>query len=146
MRAPIEGLLSTGLILAMALALQPATAAAQDVPEAPVCEVEVEPAEVPAGEAAIRITATLSEVIGPVQGLDAPEQSGLKLADPADIPRVDMANPEEEAQPIAMTPDEPNRVQVWLNTADVADLGEHPFVLTSESGECRGLLTVTGGG
>lgn len=133
--------LSTALLLAVPLALAPAALTAQEpTQEAPQCTATVSPTEVHAGEAAIQINTVLSENIGPIVAFEGPEESGLTLAVPTDIPRADMANPEEEVQPIVMTP-ETNGAALWISTAEVTP-GEFEVTLRSEEGTCTAQLTV----
>lgn len=135
MRTLSKHFLSTTMALAVPLVLAPGVASAQEpVPEGPQCIATVEPVEVQAGQPAVLITAALSEDIGAISTFTGPEDSGLALADPADIPRVDMANPEEEPQPIVMTP-EANNVALWLSTAEV-EPGAFEVRLESEQGHC----------
>lgn len=136
-------LLSTTMALAIPFALAPLMVSAQEPveEEEPIqCTAAVEPPMIEAGQAAVQVTATLSEDIGPVGEFTGPEDSGLSLAAPADIPRVDMANPEEEPQPIVMTP-ETNSVALWLSTAEVTP-GEFQVRLESEDGYCSAQLVV----
>jgi len=111
-------------------------------PEIMQCAATVTPAELHAGQAAVQITATLSEDVGAIAGFEGPEESGLALADPADIPRAELAA-EEEVQPIDITA-ETNIVSLWLTTAETAP-GEYEAQLTSEQGSCAVTLTVTEG-
>lgn len=140
MRTLSKHLLSTTMALAVPLALAPVLLSAQEPPEAPQCIATVEPVEVQAGQAAVQITATLSEDIGAVSTFTGPEDAGLALAAPADIPRVDMANPEEEPQPIVMTP-ETNSVALWLSTAEAAP-GDFEVRLESAEDSCTASVTV----
>jgi hypothetical protein len=128
------------LLLSVPIAFTPTVVSAQ-IPE---CAAVVSPGEIPAGVAAVQITAVLSEDIGTVQTFEAPEDSGLRLADPADIPRVDMANPEEMPRPIVMTP-ATNEVTIWLNTTYVTP-GKYDVHFGSAGGICVAPLTVTPGG
>jgi hypothetical protein len=141
MRARFEHILSTALLMALTLVLAPSLVSAQDavLEQAAQCIATVDPAEVPAGQAAVQLNATLSEDIGAVAGFEGPQDSNLKLADPADIPRVDMAA-EEEARPIVMTP-ETNSVSIWLSTAESTP-GTYEATLTSEAGTCSASITV----
>lgn len=144
MRTRSEQFLSTTLLLALPLALAPAAASAQSsMQEAPQCTASVAPVELHAGQAAVQITAALSEDIGPVVTFQGPEDSGLKLADPADIPRAEMANPDQSPQPIVMTP-ETNSVSLWLSTSGVKP-GDYEVQIRSEQKSCTGQLTVTEG-
>ncbi|HZD03472.1 MAG TPA: hypothetical protein VE173_01100, partial [Longimicrobiales bacterium] len=134
MRALSEQFLSTSLLLAIPLALAPAAVSAQDpTQEIPQCTATVTPTEIEAGSAALQVTASLSDDIGPVTTFEGPEDSNLKLADPADIPRVEMANPDEAPRPIVMTP-ETNSVSLWLSTQDVTP-GQFEVHLRSDQGD-----------
>jgi hypothetical protein len=131
--------LSRILLLTIPIALTPALVSAQ-VPE---CTAAIDPGEIPTGIAAVQITAVLSEDIGMIRTFEAPEDSGLRLADPADIPRVDMANPEELPRPIVMTPST-NEVTIWVNTANVTP-GKYDVHFGSSGGLCTAQLTVSPG-
>lgn len=140
MRTQLNPFGAAAMLLALPLAFSPEVSAQEPTQEVPQCVATVEPVEIQAGQAAVQVTATLSEDIGEVNAFTGPEDSGLALADPADIPRVDMANPEEEPQPIVLTP-ETNSVALWLTTADVAP-GEIEAQLESEEGSCTAQLVV----
>lgn len=133
--------LNTAVALALALAFFVTGAMAQEpaFPAAAQCTAQASPGEVPAGEAAFRVTFNLSEGIGSVTGVQAAEGSGLALASPGDIPRAEMANPEEEARPIELA--EANAVIVWLSTAG-AQAGEYDLTLLGEGGACDATVTV----
>jgi len=107
----------------------------------PECTAAVSPGEIPVGMAAVRITAVLPDDMGMVSTFEAPEDSGLRLADPADIPRMDMANPEEMPRPIVMTPGT-NEVTIWLNTTYVTP-GKYDVHFGSADGICMAPLNVT---
>jgi hypothetical protein len=144
---------SSCFALALSLAFSAAVSEAQQppaipaVPAAPAaqCTAQVEPAQVPTGQAAVRLTFTLSSGIGAISGVDAQQGSGLALAAPADIPRAAMANPatanpaatnaaanaNAEARPIQLAA-QPNTVTVWLKTAGV-QAGEFDLTLKGEN-------------
>jgi hypothetical protein len=129
------------LLLSVPIALTPALGSAQ----MPECMAAITPQEgIPTGMAAVRITAVLPDDMGAVRSFEAPEDSQLRLADPADIPRVDMANPEEVPRPIVMTPGT-NEVTVWLNTIHVTP-GTYDIRFGSARGVCMAPLIVTSQG
>jgi hypothetical protein len=128
------------LLLSVPIALTPALGSAQ-IPE---CTASISPKEIPAGMTAVRITAVFPEDFGMVRTFEAPEDSGLRLANPGDIPRVDMANPEEMPRPMVMTPGT-NEATIWLNTSYVTP-GKYDVHFTSAGGTCMAPLTVTPGG
>lgn len=128
------------LLLSIPIALTPTLVSAQ-IPE---CTASISPGEILAGVAAVQITAVLSEDIGMVQTFEAPEGSGLRLADPADIPRADMSNPEAMPRPMVMTPST-NEVTIWVNTTNVTP-GKYDILFGSAGGMCMAPLTVTPGG
>jgi hypothetical protein len=103
------------------------------------CTAEVAPAELATGEAALRVIFTLSESIGSISGVDA-VGSGLALAAPEDIPRAEMASPDEAPRPIELGA-EANTVTVWLRTAD-AQAGEFALTLQGEGGTCQARVAV----
>jgi hypothetical protein len=125
------------LLLSVPIALTPTMVSAQ-IPE---CTASISPGEIPAGVAAVQITAVLSEDIGMVMTFEAPEDSRLRLADPADIPRMDMANPGEMPRPMVMTP-AMDEVTIWLNTTYVTP-GKYDVHFASAGGMCMAALTVT---
>ena len=155
MIARFENIVAAALLAGLPLALSPAAAIAQDAEPEPIeqeaveqealeqealqCVATADPAELQAGQPAIQVTASLSEDIGTVAGFQAPVESGLGLADPADIPRAELAA-EEEVRPIEMTP-ETNTVSFWLTTAQTAP-GTYEAEVTSEEGSCTVTLTV----
>lgn len=113
------------LVAALFVGLVPGAVLAQEQGEAEVeeitaCTVAVEPADLPAGEAAIHVLATLSEDVGPITGFEAPEESGIVIADTKDIPLTEMAEEgevEKAPKPIELGA-EANVFTVWLSTAE----------------------------
>jgi hypothetical protein len=105
------------------------------------CTATQEPFEIETGQVAVPVTFTLSESIGVVSRLDAPEESGLSIAAVEDLPRTEMANPEEQPEPIVMSVESPNVVTLWLSTANSA-AGEHDVVLAGETGTCSARVAV----
>jgi hypothetical protein len=142
MREVLKRSLNASLALALAFAFVANGAMAQEPPvtPAPQCEAEVTPEAVPAGEAAVRVTFTLSEGIGDISGLEAPEGT-LTVAAAEDIPRVDMANPNEEVRPIDLAADT-NTVTVWIRTVG-AEAGSVAVTLQGENdATCTASVTV----
>lgn len=144
MRKPDTTPFFAALALILPAALLPQTANAQvEAPEAPMtCTAETEAVIAP-GEVALSATFVLSEDIGEITGVASPE-SGVVVANPADLPRVDMANPEETPAPIEMSAEEENTVTVWLNSTNAQE-GEHEFWLVSDGARCASTITVEGG-
>ncbi len=138
--------LAAALTFALPLTFAPDTALAQEQatpPEEPIaCTAEANVEAVAPGEAATLVAFTLSENIGPVIGFEAPE-SGLVIASPEDLPRVDMANPEEAPKPVQMSLEAENTAIVWLNSVD-ARAGTHEVWLISEGARCSATVTVDG--
>jgi len=147
----IEKIIAAALFVGLPLAVSPAAVTAQDADvealeqeapeqqEAQQCVATADPTELQAGQPAIQVTASLSEDLGIVGGFQGPEASGLGLADPADIPRAELAA-EEEVASIAMTP-ETNTVSFWLSTAESTP-GTYEAEVTSEQGSCTLTLNV----
>lgn len=104
------------------------------------CTAELSPPEVDAGKAAVELSVTLSESVGMVHGLEAPPGSGISLASPNDVPRTQMARPDEAREAIAMGESE-SIWAMWLNTAD-AQPGVYRVVFTGTEGQCVGEVTV----
>jgi hypothetical protein len=140
------------LLAALFVGLVPGAVLAQEqdeveVEEITACTVEVDPAELPAGEAAIHVLATLSENLGPLTGFEAPEESGIVIADPADIPRAEMANEgEEEVAPLPIELGaEANVFTVWLSTEE-AVAGAFDVRFTTAEGYCDARINVVTAG
>jgi hypothetical protein len=133
------------LALALLFAGSPRVLAAQDQAGSQQCTAAAVPAEVEAGQAAVRVTFTFSEAIGAVTDLKAPEESGIKLAVPDDLPRQEMANPEIPPKPIEMSLEDANEAYLWLNTGSAVE-GLYEIALTGAQGSCTGHLTITGAG
>lgn len=145
MRNPAKTSFLAALALVLPAAFLPQVGSAQveEEPEEPlVCTAQTEVTVAP-GQSAVSVTFTLSEDIGPILGVESSE-SGLLVADPADLPRVDMANPEATPQPIQISNEAENTVIVWLNSADAQE-GTHEFWLVSEGARCASTITVEDG-
>jgi hypothetical protein len=139
---------TSALAAALSLAfLVPGSALAQEEPTPPepvACTAQPNVEAVAPGQAAALVAFTLSNDIGPVIGIEAPE-SGLVVAAPEDLPRVDMANPEETPKPIQMSLEAANTAIVWLNSTH-AQPGVYEVWLVSEAGRCAATVTVAGSG
>jgi hypothetical protein len=134
------------LTLALPAALLPQTASAQEEPVEPEpmqCTAEADVSSIAVGETAVQVTYRLSEDIGPVVGIESPT-SGLVVAAPEDLPRVDMANPEATPEPIQLSNEAENTFILWLNSAN-AQAGDHELFLISEQGTCATQVTIEGG-
>lgn len=101
------------------------------------CTAEVSPAAIPAGSAAAQVTLSLSGEVGPITELGESD-SGITLADPADLPRTDMAA-ETAPTPIQMSGQ--NVWQLWLDTRE-AEAGDHEFEVVGATGTCTATLTI----
>lgn len=124
--------------LAFAIAIGTAPASAQEPAlSGGQCTAELAPAQVQSGEAAVSVTAVLSEQVGEVTGLEAAE-SGITIASPSDLPRTEMAA-EESPQPINLA--EGNSWTIWINTSQAAP-GTYDVTFTGSEGTCQGQLTV----
>ena len=134
--------LAGALALTIAFAPQALGAQEQQQEMERQCTAEVAPEAIQAGAPAVRLIAALSQTIGPVSGLEAPEASGISLASPEDLPRSEMANEGEESapSPIELT-GEQNRLTVWLNTEE-ANPGTHTVTFKGEAGTCQAQVTV----
>lgn len=120
------------LTLVAALAVVPVDVAAQE------CEAQLTPSTVPAGEAAVEVTAQLSESVGAVVGVEEADGQ-VSTALPTDVPRTEMAA-EEEPEAIQMSEDGQN-VTVWLNTSQ-AEEGTYEVSFVGDMGTCTAELTV----
>jgi hypothetical protein len=145
MRKSLIHPLFPALALALLSAATPRILAAQDQAGPQQCTATAVPAEVEAGQAAVRVTFTFSEAVGAITDLKAPEESGIKLAVPDDLPRQEMANPEIPPKPIEMSLESANEAYLWLNTGSAVE-GEYEIALSSAQGSCMGHLTITGAG
>jgi hypothetical protein len=97
------------------------------------------PAEIAAGQEAVRLTVALSAAAGDVTAMESPENSGIVVAAPADLPRVALAT--DVPQPIVAGIGE-NAWIVWVNTSE-ADPGTHEVTFVGPQGRCTADLTVT---
>ena len=108
------------------------------------CTVSVMPLAVASGSVAERVAVTTSRPIGEITSFDATADSGVRLAQPSDLGRVDLASGAEPPAPIQMA-NEANRATLFLNTVG-AEAGTYEFALSGSDGECRGTLTISPGG
>lgn len=133
---------TTPVVLAvLALSAGAMDLAAQEAETPETCTATVVPTEIDAATAATSLSVTLSETIGAVEEFRPAEESGLAIAAPEDLPRVDMAQEEGEThRPIEMA-NEGNAVTIWLNS-EAASAGTHEFTLVGSEGECTGSVTV----
>ena len=129
------------LALTVAFAGSVSAQEAEAQPEAQVCTAELTPAHIAPSEAPIQITAVLSEDIG-FSGFEAPEESGLSVVAPEDVPAEAMAAEGETPQPITMAA-EANTFLVWLSSKD-AQAGTYEVTLTGETGTCTATIEVEG--
>ena len=141
------------LPLALLVALVPGAAMAQEaeaeVEEIQPCTAVLAPALIPAGEAAVKVKATLTEDIGNIDGLKSPEGSGLSIVSPADVPMEEMSNTEDAAatevtEMAAEAAVEANTFDVWLNAFE-ATPGSFEITLLGENGSCTATVEVKGG-
>jgi len=135
-------------LLALPFALGPEAATAQEAEatEVQACTAVLSPALVPAGEAVVKVLATLTQDIGTIDGLKAPEGSGLAIVSPEDVPMEEMANSEGEATAEATEMvDAEDTFIVWLNALE-ANAGEFDITLVGELGTCTATVEVTPAG
>ena len=158
MRSTPKHALPLALLLAVPFALVPNAvmaqeaeaqeAEAQEADEIQACTAAVTPSQIPAGEAAVKVTVTFTEDFGAIDGLQAPEGSGLAIVSPEEVPMEELANSEEEAAAEAeeMVADEAagaNTFVVWLNSLE-ATAGTFDVTLIGENGTCTASVEVTG--
>lgn len=132
------------LLLALPFVLIPGTANAQEqeAAEQEQCIARAVPESVEPAQALARLTFVLSQDIGEVSGVKAPDESGLTVATPEELERVTLTWEEETETPEPIeTSHEGNAVDVWLNTTN-ASPGVYRVVLEGEEGECTAEVTV----
>lgn len=129
--------LITGPAASALLLFAPLAVHAQD--EAPpVCTAEI--AAVQSGTIA-GIAAEFSTAFGEVSSLDAPEDSGLRLATSEDVEQVEMSAEESGEGPVELSND-PTRTILWIDTRD-SNPGTYSVLLhNAEGGTCAGEVTV----
>ena len=119
-------------LMGAAMVLTPLGVRAQEEQAQETCQALVSPGELPTGAAAVQVTLNLSRDVGEISGLETESPAGVKLADPADVPRADMAA-EEAPEAIEMTGQ--NVWRIWINTENV-EPGEHVFSVVGADGRC----------
>lgn len=139
MRNSIQAFSLRTLLVLLPVAFIPGALSAQAQ-----CEAQLTPAEIPAGEAAVQVTAEFSEEVGAVTTVQAAGESGLAIASPEDIPRTELAAGDEAPQPITMAM-EGNSASIWLNSQQAQE-GTYQLALQGDTGTCTAELTVAGGG
>jgi len=104
------------------------------------CTAEISPMELEAGSNAVPLTVTLSEDVGDVTGVESSD-SGISVASPQDLARVDMAAEEEQSEPITMSDEQENTWTIWLNTT-MAEAGTYEVTFVGSEGDCSAEVTV----
>ena len=136
--------LTTGtvLTLAAALALVPPRANAQVMMPHLKCTAQVTPAQLEAGSKAVQVSATFSEAIGPVTGVEENEDNGhgIRIASLKDVPRRSVAAGEPAPTPIQMGEDEMTWT-FWLNTSEVEER-THSVVFVAGENRCTAELEI----
>lgn len=131
------------LTLGAALAISPMHANAQ-APTDQACVDQPMPASLEAGAKAVAVTVQVPNEFGAVTGIEAAEESGIILAEVADLPRTDMADQDEVApRPINMG-DAAGMWTVWLNLSEV-EPGSYDVTFSSKTSHCTAHLTVVAG-
>lgn len=144
MRTPFKHTMLSTAALAL-FAIVPATLTAQEAEQQAQCTAEVSSGEIEAGQKAVQVTVALSAPVGSDVEFMAARESGVALANPADIPRSEMAAEEEEApQPIQLSAEGGSEATLWLNTEN-AQPGTYDVALRSGESACAGQLTISGG-
>lgn len=112
------------------------------------CSAQVKPAALEVGQTVVRARLALSGDIGAVETFAAPEKSGIALADPADIPKAEMAKEKTRKgqkpstpEPLTVNAGEHPSATVWLNT-EAATPGSYEVRLEGAEGSCTGSLVV----
>lgn len=134
----------TALMALTPLAFTSTPASAQEEQPAPAmqpCTATVLPSQVQSGQKAERVSISLTSAVGNVTEFTTENaEAGVTLADPADLPKTEMAAEAAPQKPIEMAA-ETNRVTIWLNTESAQD-GTYPFTLKGENGTCTGTLEI----
>ena len=135
----------TALMALTPLAFTSTPASAQEEQPTPAmqqCTAEVQPSQLHSGQKAERVSISLSSPVGNVAEFTTEDaEAGVKVADPADLPKTEMAAEETAQKPIEMAA-ENNRLTIWLNTED-AQPGTYPFTLKGDGGACTGSLVIS---
>ena len=120
--------------LAAALVALPVDLRAQE------CTATITPAQVQAGQQAVRLNVRFSEDVGELNRLQAAD-SGIALAEAGDLPRTNLAANAPAPRPIAMAEGQDNTWTVFVNTED-ARPGSHRITFVAAEGGCTAQLTV----
>ena len=135
----MQTLRSTAVIaLAAALVATPLDLRAQE------CTATITPAQVQAGQQAVRLNVRFSEDVGDLTRLQAAD-SGIALAEAGDLPRTDLAANAPAPRPIAMAEGQENTWTVFVNTED-ARPGSHRITFVGAEGGCTAQLAVQAAG
>jgi hypothetical protein len=138
-RAAALALLATPFLLAHPASAQEAQET--EATDTPACEATVSPAAVSASETPVQVRIALSEEIGHFE-FQAPEESGLLVVTPEDVPMSEMAAEEGETpEPVAMADEDDGAVVIWLNTTNAA-VGSYEILLNGEAGTCSAMIGV----
>lgn len=108
------------------------------------CTATITPAQVQAGQQAVRLNVRFSEDVGDLTRLQAAD-SGITVAEAGDLPRTDLAANAPAPRPIAMAEGQQNTWTVYVNTED-ARPGSHRVTFVGAEGGCTAQLTVQGEG
>ena len=138
-----KGLTALMALTPLAFTSTPASAQQeQATPAMQQCTAQVLPSQVQSGQKAERVSISLSSPVGNVTELTTENaEAGVKVADPTDLPKTEMAAEGTAQKPIEMAA-ENNRLTIWLNTEN-AQPGTYPFTLKGESGSCTGTIEIT---
>lgn len=126
-------------LTAAAVGLAPLAVAAQEEQAQEACTAIVSPDLIPVGEQAVQLTLNLSHDVGPISGLETIESAGPKIADPANLPRTEMAA--EAAPPELIEMSGENVWRVWISTENV-EPGLHPLTFVGSQGRCTAEVTL----
>lgn len=136
----------TALMALAPLAFTSTPASAQEEQPTPAmqpCTATVLPGQLQSGQKAERVSVSLTSAVGNVTAFTTENaEAGVQLADPADLPKTEMANEAEAREPIEMAA-EANTLTIWLNT-EKAQAGTYAFTLKGENGTCTGNIEIGG--
>lgn len=107
------------------------------------CTATITPAQVQAGQQAVRLNVSFSEGVGELTRLQAAD-SGIQLAEAGDLPRTDLAANAPAPRPIAMAQGQDDTWTVYVNTED-ARPGSHRITFVAAEGGCSAQLNVQAG-
>jgi hypothetical protein len=108
------------------------------------CTATITPAQVQAGQQAVRLNVSFSEDVGELTRLQAAD-SGIALAEAGDLPRTDLAANAPAPRPIAMAQGQEDTWTVYVNTED-ARPGSHVITFVAAEGGCTAQLSVQAAG